>query len=77
MAIARRTSNIVNLGFVVVNEDEKAGVEINQSIVNGCSAGVSIRTINGARKSASIRLDDAAARDLHECLTEMLSNLDN
>lgn len=77
MAIIRHTSNIVNLGFVCENEDGKAGVEINQSIVNGCSAGVSVRTLNGARKSASIRLDDAAARDLHACLTEMLSNLDS
>jgi len=77
MAISRHTSNIINLGFVCMSEDDKAGVEINQSIVNGCSAGVSVRTINGARKSASIRLDDQAARDLHACLSEMLENLDS
>ena len=73
MALRRTQSNIVNVAFQVVTEDGKAGVNISQSIVNGVSAGVSFRTVNGARKSAAINLDRAALSDLQEALTEILA----
>ena len=72
MAIRRTQSNIVNIAFGITTEDGKAGVNISQSIVNGTSAGVSFRTLNGARKSAAINLDRAALEDLQTALTEVL-----
>ena len=72
MALRRTQSNIVNIAFSVSTEDAKAGVQISQAIVNGVSAGVSFRTLNGARKSASINLDRAALEDLQTALTEIL-----
>ena len=72
MALRKTQSNIVNIAFGITTEDGKAGVNISQSIVNGQSAGVSFRTLNGARKSAAINLDTAALVDLHAALTEIL-----
>ena len=72
MAIRRTQSNIVNLGFAIDTEDGKSGVQISQAIVNGVSAGVSFRTLNGARKSAAVNLDIAALVDLQTALTEIL-----
>ena len=72
MALRRTQSNIINVAFTVATEDGKAGVNIAQSIVNGTSAGVSFRTVNGARKSAAINLDRAALEDLQTALTEIL-----
>ena len=72
MALRRTQSNIVNIAFSVSTEDGKAGVQISQAIVNGVSAGVSFRTLNGARKSAAINLDRSALVDLQEALTEIL-----
>lgn len=72
MAIRRTQSNIVNLGFAIDTEDGKSGVQISQAIVNGVSAGVSFRTLNGARKSAAVNLDLAALVDLQTALTEIL-----
>ncbi len=72
MAIRKTTSNIVNIAFSVATEDGKSGVNIAQSIVNGVSAGVSFRTLNGARKSAAISLDLAALVDLQAALSEIL-----
>ena len=73
MALRRSQSNIVNISFSVTTEDGKAGVQISQAIVNGQSAGVSFRSVNGARKSAAINLDPAALTDLQTALTEILS----
>ena len=73
MAMRRTQSNIVNLGFSIVTEDGKAGVEVTQAIVNGVSAGVGMRTLNGARKSAEIKLDTAALEDLRDALNEVLN----
>jgi hypothetical protein len=73
MAIRRSQSNIVNIAFAITTEDGKAGVNISQAIVNGVSAGVSFRTVNGARKSAAINLDRAALADLQEALSEVLA----
>ena len=73
MALRKTQSNIVNIAFSVDTEDGKAGVQISQSIINGVSAGVSFRTLNGARKSASINLDRAALEDLQIALTEILA----
>lgn len=73
MALRRQQSNITNIAFSVSTEDGKAGVQISQSIVNGVSAGVSFRTLNGARKSAAINLDSAALLDLQTALTEVLA----
>ena len=72
MGMKRQQSNIVNLAFTITSEDGKAGVEVNQAIVNGTSAGVSMRTINGARKSAMIALDRASVEDLRNALNEVL-----
>jgi len=58
MALKRNKSNIVNLGLVVSNEDGKAGMTIDQTILNGKSATVSFRLING---------------DLAEALQEILA----
>ena len=77
MAIKRVQSNIINLAFTVTSEDGIAGVQINQAIVNGVSAGVQFRTMTGARKSAQIALDTAALRDLQEALTEILEGAEN
>ena len=72
MAVKRHQSNIVNIAFTIENEDGKAGVEVSQAIVNGKSAGVGFRTINGARKSAQIRLDRESLQEWSEALTEIL-----
>ena len=72
MALRKTQSNIINLAFTVTTEDGKAGVEVSQAIVNGKSAGCGFRTINGARKSAQIRLDRACLEDLREALNEIL-----
>ena len=72
MTVKRHQSNIVNIAFTIENEDGKAGVEVSQAIVNGKSAGVVFRTINGARKSAQIRLDRESLTELSAALTEIL-----
>ena len=72
MALKRLQSNIVNLAFTITTEDGKAGVQLSQAIVTGVSAGVGMRTVNGARKSAEIKLDVQALRDLQEALSEVL-----
>ena len=75
----RVVSNIQNLGFTITNapsDDKKvktAGVIIDQTVVNGSSQGVSVRLINGAQKSAAVKLDRAALTDLQEALREVLS----
>ena len=76
MAMRRTQSNIVNLGFSIVTEDGKAGVEVTQAIVNGVSAGVGLRTINGARKSAQIALDTGALSDLKAAIEEILAGVE-
>ena len=76
MAIKKVQSNIINLAFTITTEDAKAGVEVTQAIVNGVSAGVGLRTLNGARKSAQISLDESALRDLRDALTEVLDGED-
>jgi len=73
MALRRSQSNIVNISFSVTTEDGKAGVQISQAIVNGVSAGVSFRSVNGARKSAAINLDLGALTDLQTALSEILA----
>ena len=84
----RVQSNIVNIGFTIMNQPEevkdgkgntkktrrsKQGLEVNQAVVNGTSAGVTFRTINGAQKSAAINLDKEALTDLLTALNEVLS----
>ena len=74
----RIVSNIQNLGFTIMNEttDDKkvkrAGVIIDQTLVNGTSQGVSVRLINGAQKSAAVKLDRACLLDLQTALAEVL-----
>ena len=82
----RVQSNIINVGFTIMNEAQvvKAGqgrtkkvkaqgLEINQAVVNGANAGVTLRTINGGQKSATIKLDTEALNDLLEAVTEVLA----
>jgi len=78
----RVQSNIVNVGFTIMSqqvEDSKGrksksqGLEINQAVVNGANAGVTLRTINGAQKSATISLDAEALADLLTAVTEVLA----
>ena len=76
MAIKRVQSNIINLNFTITTEDAKAGVQLSQAIVNGSSAGVGMRTLNGARKSAQISLDAAALADLRDALSEVLEGME-
>ena len=73
MAMKRTQSNIINLAFNITTEDGKAGVQVSQAIVNGVSAGVGLRTVNGARKSAEIKLDRAALVDLQSALAEVIA----
>jgi len=78
----RVQSNIVNVGFTILNqagEDSKGrklkqqGIEINQAVVNGANAGVTVRTINGGQKSAAIGLDHEALTDLLTAVNEVLA----
>jgi len=77
MAMKRTQSNIINLGFSIVTEDGKAGVELTQAVVNGVSAGVGLRTVNGARKSAQIALDAGALADLKSAIEEILQGVES
>tara|TARA_Y100000310_G_scaffold324357_1_gene386110 strand:- start:148 stop:384 length:237 start_codon:yes stop_codon:yes gene_type:complete len=72
MAMRRTQSNIINLAFDISTEDGKAGVQLTNAIVNGVSAGIGLRTINGARKSAQIAMDAAALADLRDAIVEIL-----
>jgi len=76
MAIKRVQSNIINLNFTITTEDAKAGVQLSQAIVNGSSAGVGMRTLNGARKSAEIKLDRSALVDLQAAVSEILEGME-
>ena len=75
----RVVSNIQNLGFTMMNaesDDKKAkaaGVIIDQTLVNGQSQGVSVRLINGTKKSAAVKLDRQALTDLLQAVNEVLS----
>ena len=84
----RVQSNIINIGFTIMNQKQevkdgqgrlkatkqsKQGVELNQAVVNGTSAGCTFRTINGAQKSAQINLDNEALRDLLTAVNEILA----
>ncbi len=73
MALKRNKSNIVNLGLVISNEDGKAGMTIDQTILNGKSAVVSFRLINCSKKSCAVKLDRQSCEDLLEALTEILA----
>ena len=79
----RIVSNIQNLGFTIMNaksEDKKvrdAGVMIDQTLVNGQSEGVSIRLINGAKKTGAVKLDKAALTDLLVAVQEVLKTEDS
>ena len=72
MALRRQKNNIQNLNLIIANADEKAGMTIDQTILNGQSAAVSFRLINGGRKSAAVKLDRQACVDLLEAVTEIL-----
>ena len=73
MALRRQKSNIINIGMTVLNEDEKAGMTIDQTVLNGKSAVVSFRLLNGGRKSAAVKLDRQACEDLQEAIAEILA----
>ena len=73
MALRRQKNNIINLALVIANADEKAGMTIDQTIVNGQSAAVAFRLVNGGRKSAAVKLDRQACEDLREALAEILA----
>ena len=76
----RVVSNIQNLGFTIMNapsNDKKArpgGVMIDQTLVNGQSEGVSVRLINGTKKSAAVKLDKQALTDLLTAVNEVLAS---
>jgi hypothetical protein len=73
MALKRNKSNIINLALAIANEDGKAGMTIDQTILNGKSAAVSFRLITGAKKSGAVKLDRQACTDLLEALQEILA----
>ena len=62
------------------SEDKKvraAGVMIDQTLVNGQSEGVSVRLINGTKKTAEVKLDKAALTDLLVAVREVLATEDS
>ena len=75
----RIVSNIQNLGFTIMNapsEDKKvraAGIVLDQTLVNSQSEGVSVRLINGTKKTAAVKLDKQALTDLLEAVQEVLA----
>ena len=76
----RIVSNIQNLGFTIMNapapegsKQKPAGIVLDQTLVNGESQGVSVRLINGTKKSAAVKLDRQALTDLHVAINEVLS----
>ena len=75
----RIVSNIQNLGFTIMNapsEDKKvraAGIVLDQTLVNGQSEGVSVRLINGTKKTAAVKLDKQALSDLLVAVQEVLA----
>ena len=75
----RVVSNIQNLGFTITNapsDDKKVkhgGIMIDQTLVNGVSQGVSVRLINGAKKTAAVKLDRQALTSLLEAVSEVLA----
>ena len=75
----RVVSNIQNLGFTITNapvEDKKVragGIILDQTIVNGQSEGVSVRLINGTKKTAAVKLDKTALTDLLAAVQEVLA----
>ena len=75
----RIVSNIQNLGFTIVNapsEDKKVkqgGIILDQTLVNGQSQGVSVRLINGTKKTAAVKLDKQALTSLLEAVNEVLA----
>ena len=73
MALRRQKNNIQNLNLIIANADEKAGMTIDQTILNGKSAAVSFRLVNGAKKSGAVKLDRQACVDLAEALQEILA----
>ena len=72
MALRRQKNNIVNLALVIANADAKAGMTIDQTILNDKCAGVSFRLVNGGCKSAAVKLDRQACVDLLEAVSEIL-----
>ena len=75
----RIVSNIQNLGFTIMNapsNDSKvraAGIVIDQTLVNGVSEGVAIRLVNGTKKTAAVKLDKEALKDLLVAVQEVLA----
>ena len=64
MALKRNKSNIVNLALAISNEDGKAGMTIDQTILNGKSAAVQFRLINGAK---SLELSSLTVKHAKTC----------
>ena len=77
MAMRRTQSNIINLAFNITTEDGKAGVQLTQTVINGQTHEIGLRTLNGARKSAQINLDAGALADLRDALAEVLQGEEN
>ena len=50
------------------------GVMIDQTLVNGRSEGVSVRLINGTKKTAAVKLDKQALTDLLTAVNEVLAS---
>ena len=75
----RVVSNIQNLGFTITNapsNDKKVragGIILDQTLVNGQSEGVSVRLINGTKKTAAVKRDKAALTDLLQAVQEVLA----
>ena len=75
----RIVSNIQNLGFTIMNapsNDSKvkpAGIVIDQTLVNGQSQGVAVRLVNGTKKTAAVKLDKEALKDLLIAVQEVLA----
>lgn len=77
----RSKSNVINLQFTITNpasEDSKGrpvkpqGLEVTQTLINGRSAVVGLRTINGKQKSSQVKLERAAMENLLVAINEIL-----
>ena len=49
------------------------GIILDQTLVNGVSEGVSVRLINGTKKTAAVKLDRQALSDLLVAVQEVLA----
>ena len=77
----RSKNHVTNLAFTITNPEEKdskgrvvktQGLEVTQTLINGRSVGVGLRTINGKQKSSQVKLERQALEDILAAVQEVL-----